>query len=321
MEDEMKKVTGIQITYGQLATLFGIVVLAASLTIPAIGQTAAAQTTAAQTLPQTFKTPAEAANAMFVAAKAGNSNELMRIFGPQAKGLLSSGDPVADKNEREQIITKYEQMHRIVIEPDKTATLYIGAENWPFPIPIVNKKGEWSFDTARGKQEVLFRRIGRNETATIDTLAALVRAQSEYFGTTRQYAEKIMSDEGKQNGLYWKPVAGQPPSPIGPLVAEATKEGYKKGEGPTPFHGYVYRMLTSQGKDAPGGAMSYMTDGKQTKGFAFVAYPAHYRNSGVMTFIVSKDGTIYQKDLGPRTSSLAAAMIAFNPDKTWTPAE
>jgi len=206
-------------------------------------------------------------------------------------------------------------------------TLYIGSENWPFPIPIVQKNKVWFFDTAKGKQEVLYRRIGRNESFTIGTLRTLVDAQKEYASTThdqdntKQYAQKILSDEGKHNGLYWKAGPGEPVSPIGPLIAQATRTGYEKEAKPVPFHGYYYRVLMSQGKDAPGGAMSYMTNGKLTKGFAFIAYPAEYRNSGVMTFIVGKDGQVYQKDLGPNTASLAANMNEFNPDKTWSVAE
>lgn len=318
----MKTITARQITRRQLTTLFWMVVFAASLTTLTIGQLAGQA--AAQ---QTFDSPGKAAQAMYLAAKAGNTDELIRIFGPQAKDLLSSGDPVADKNDRERIITKYQEMNRLVTEPDKSVTLYLGAENWPFPVPLVIKKGVWYFDTARGKQEILFRRIGRNETGTIETLAALAKAQNEYATESHdgapsgQYAQKMWSDEGKQNGLFWKSAEGAPQSPVGPLVAEAAKEGYKRGEGPTPFHGYIYRMLQTQGKDAPGGSMNYMNGNRQTRGFAFVAYPVQYRDSGVMTFIVGKDGMVYQKDLGPRTSSLAAAMISFNPDKTWSPAE
>jgi len=183
------------------------------------------------------------------------------------------------------------------------------------------------FDTAVGKKEILYRRIGRNELETLDTLNALVAAQKEYAseprdGTqTKQYAQKLLSDEGKHNGLYWKTNEGEETSPIGPLVAEAFNEGYRKQEGPIPFHGYIFRLLKAQGKDAPNGEMNYMTDGKLTRGFAFVAYPVEYRNSGVMTFIVNQDGKIYQKDLGPKTAAIASAMTAYNPDKTWQPSE
>jgi Protein of unknown function (DUF2950) len=308
---------------GRLAILFWLTALVASFALLPIQQLAAQHQSQ-----RTFKSPGEAAMAMFTAAKAGDHNELMQIFGPDAKDLLSSGDAVADKNEREQIVKKYEQMHRLVTEPDKTVVLYLGAENWPFPIPLVEKNNTWFFDTASGKKEVLYRRIGRNESFTIGTLEALVDAQKEYASQPRdssnvkQYAQKFMSDEGKHNGLFWKAPAGQTQSPIGPLVANAAHQGYeKKGVSPIPFHGYIYRILESQGKDAAGGAMSYMTDGKMTRGFAFVAYPAEYRNSGVMTFIVGQDGRVYQKDLGPRTATIAANMKDYNPDKSWFQAE
>lgn len=318
----MKNVMSRQFVTVRLATLVGLMILIASFTSLAV-QHAAAQ----QPSQKTFDSPGKAAAALFDAAKSGDTNALMKIFGPESKELLSSGDPVADKNTRELVVQKYEEMHRLVTGPDKSVTLYIGAENWPFPIPIVNKDGAWLFDTAKGKQEVLFRRIGRNENFAMGTLRSLVDAQKEYASTThdqdnvKQYAQKILSDEGKHNGLYWKSAEGEPASPIGPLIAQATREGYERKQNSIPFHGYYYRVLMSQGKDAPGGAVSYMTDGKLTKGFAFIAYPAEYRNSGVMTFIVGKNGQVYQKDLGPNTANIAAHMKEFNPDKTWSPAD
>jgi len=322
MEDEMKNVMSRQFAVVRIATLFGLMIFLASFT-----SLTAQQPAAQQPSQRTFDSPGKAAAALFDAAKSGDTTALMQIFGPQSKELLSSGDPVADKNNREQIVKKYEEMHRLVVEPDKTVSLYIGSENWPFPIPLVEKNGVWFFDTAKGKKEVLFRRIGRNETFTINTLQSLVDAEKEYAGTThgqsnvKQYAPKILSDEGKHNGLYWKAAPGEPVSPIGPLIAQATREGYEKSGNPVPFHGYYYRVLTSQGKDALGGAMSYMTDGKLTKGVAFLAYPAEYRNSGVMTFIVGMDGLVFQKDLGPNTATMAANIKEFNPDKTWSVAE
>jgi hypothetical protein len=318
----MNTIMSRQFAGARFVTLLGLMILVASFTSFAVEHAAAQQTT--QT---TFESPDKAATAMFDAAKTGDTNALTQIFGPDSKELLASGDPVADKNNREQIVKKYEEMHRLVTEPDKTVILYIGAENWPFPIPIVEKNKVWFFDTAKGKKEVQFRRIGRNENFTIGTLQSLVDAEKEYAttthdkDTTKQYAQKILSDEGKQNGLYWKAAPGEPASPIGPLIAQATREGYEKGGKPVPFHGYYYRVLTSQGKDAPGGAMSYMTDGKMTKGFAFIAYPAEYRNSGVMTFIVGQNGVVVQKDLGTNTATIATSIKEFNPDKTWTVAE
>src|SRR5215472_12164585 len=322
MEDEMNTTMSRQFAAARFVTLLGLMILLASFASFTVQHAAAQQATQ-----RTFDSPGKAAAAMFDAAKTGDTNTLMQIFGPESKEVLASGDPVADKDNRELVVKKYEEMHRFVTGPDKSVILYIGAENWPFPIPIVEKNNVWFFDTAKGKQEVLFRRIGRNETFTIGTLRSLADAQNEYAVTThdqdstKQYARKILSDEGKHNGLYWKTGPGEPASPIGPLIAQATREGYEKGAKAIPFHGYYYRILTGQGKDAPGGAMSYLTDGKLTKGFAFIAYPAEYRNSGVMTFIVGKNGQIYQKDLGNDTAKIAASMTDFNPDKTWSAAD
>jgi hypothetical protein len=201
-------------------------------------------------------------------------------------------------------------------------TLFMGAENWPFPIPLKkDAAGQWYFDTKAGTEEILYRRIGGNELAAIRVSKALADAQYQYFDETHdgdsvhQYAQKIISEPGKQNGLYWKAAEGQPESPIGPVVAYATGEGYQNKT--EPFHGYYYRVLTAQGTAAPGGAKSYIVDGKMTQGFGFIAYPGQYRNSGVMTFVVNLNGVIYEKDLGPKTDDLAKAMTAINPDKTW----
>jgi hypothetical protein len=210
-------------------------------------------------------------------------------------------------------------MHRYAYDDEGKVSLIIGAENWPTPIPLIKKGGGWIFDTAAAKDELLFRRIGRNEIFTIKVLRDLVDGQNEYAASKNQYAEKILSDPGQQDGLYWAAAPGEPESPIGPLVASATVEGYKRGENgaPTPFHGYYYRILDRQGRNAPGGAKRYIVDGKMTNGFAFVAYPAEYRASGVMTFMVNQDGVVVQKDLGAETSKLASAITEFNPDKTW----
>jgi hypothetical protein len=273
---------------------------------------------------KTFASPGEAAQAMIAAAKADNTDALLQIFGPEGKELISSGDDVADKNSRNNTAQRYEQLHRLVREPDDTVTVYMGAENWPFPIPLVKKGNAWYFDTPAGKQEVLYRRIGKNELTTMDVLHAIVDAQKQYQSAThdgetvKQYAVKIVSDPGKHNGLYWKVAAGEPESPIGPLIADAVSAGYtKKQGGPTPFHGYIYKHLNSQGSAAAGGAKEFMADGKMTGGFGVLAYPAEYRNSGVMTFMVNQDGIVYQKDLGPDTAKIAAAMTQYNPDPSW----
>ena len=275
---------------------------------------------------KTYTAPGDAAFALYKAAKAHDAAEMNAIFGPAANELLHSGDEVADQNQRDNFLRRYDQMHRVVIEPDGTASLYIGPENWPFPIPIAkNAGGAWYFDTEAGKKEVLYRRIGTNENDAIQILYTLVDAQREYASqqrageTTKHYAAKLMSDDGKQNGLYWKTSDTDPASPIGPLLVQAASEGYRRqGSNPVPFHGYYYRILTKQGAAAKGGARDYMVNGQLAKGFAFVAWPADYRNSGVMTFIVSQDGTIYQKDLGADTAKIAAEMAEYNPDKSWS---
>ena len=271
-----------------------------------------------------FPSPDAAVSALIAADKADDTKALSSVLGPDSDQILSSGDPVADKNAREDFARRYQEMHRLAYDDQGRVILYIGAGNWPVPIPIVKKDGGWVFDTAAGKEELLFRRIGRNELFTIRVLEDLADAQSEYAseahdGEEGQFALKILSDPGKKNGLYWETTEGQPESPIGPLVASATAEGYKKDSGgnPIPFHGYYYKVLEGQGKNAPGGAKKYLVDGKMTNGFAFLAYPAEYRASGVMTFMINQDGIIVQKDLGPDTAKLAGAIDEYNPDKTW----
>lgn len=272
---------------------------------------------------KTFATPQEASKALYDAAKADDSTTVLAILGPSAETVIRSGDPVQDKNNRDNFLTKYEQMNRIGSQAGGSRVLYLGADNWPFPIPLIQKNGQWFFDTVDGKQEILYRRIGKNELAAIRVLNVLVDAQREYYdgthdGATHLYAAKWASTEGKQDGLYWKAAESEPQSPIGPLVAYAAGEGYKSSDKPTPFHGYFYRMLTSQGANVAGGAKPYVVNGKMTGGFAFLAYPADYRSSGVMTFMVDASGNIYEKDLGKDAAASSAAMTVFNPDKTWT---
>jgi hypothetical protein len=278
---------------------------------------------------KTFASPGDATLALYTTVKANDSAAVAAILGSNSNDILHTGDDVADKNMADNFIRRYEQMHRVVIEPDQTATVYIGAENWPLPISIVkNSSGAWYFDTESGKTEILQRRVGTNENDAIEILHALADAQHDYASEpragekTKHYALKFISDEGKQNGLYWKTDDNNPPSPIGPLLVSATTEGYNPQQGKeAPFHGYYYRILTKQGSAAKGGARDYVVDGKLTRGFAFLAYPAEYRNSGVMTFIVAQDGVVYQKDLGPQTSDLAATIKEYNPDATWESAE
>ena len=278
---------------------------------------------------KTFASPGDAVVALYNAVKSNDTQTVNAIFGSNASPILHSGDDVADKNMAANFTSKYEQMHRIVQEPDQRVTLYIGAENWPMPIPLVkNGAGAWYFDTETGKQEILYRRVGTNENDAIEILYSLVAAQRDYASSlhdgsnSTHYAAKFFSDTGKENGLYWKTDDNEPPSPIGPLLVSAADEGYTGKQGQqTPFHGYYYRILTKQGPAARGGARDYMLDGKLTRGFAFVAHAAEYRNSGVMTFIVDQDGVVYQKDLGPNTAQIAAEISEYNPDKSWDPVE
>jgi len=273
---------------------------------------------------RSFPSAEEAVKAAITAAKSGSDKELLAIFGPSAKELISSGDPVADKERRERFLKAYDEKNRLVKEGD-LVVLVIGKDDWPFPIPLVKKGEYWIFDTAKGREEILNRRIGENELFTIQTLLAIVDAEREYAMKDRdkngllEYAQKLVSDPGKKNGLYWEVKQGEPESPLGPILARAKSEGYKKEESgaPPPYHGYRYKILTAQGKAAPGGAYNYIVKGKMIGGFAVVAYPAEYDNSGVMTFIVNHDGKVFQKDLGKNTASVAAAMKEYNPDATW----
>ncbi|MGA8220291.1 MAG: DUF2950 domain-containing protein [Candidatus Acidiferrales bacterium] len=274
---------------------------------------------------ETFRTAHQASRALFLAVQSDDEKALLAILGPEGKQITSSGDAAEDARNRIDFASKYMELHRLVKEPDGTVTLYIGAENWPTPIPIVEKAGVWFFDTEKGKEEIVMRRVGHNELSAIRVCQELVSAEKEYYSEEHNvYAAKFISDGGQQNGLYW---AGKAPeSPIGPLVADASTteaDMSRKDEpnGPLPFRGYFFRVLTRQGKDAPGGAKDYIADGKMTGGFAFTAYPAEYRNSGVMTFIVGADGVIYQKDLGEKTVELAKAMKEYNPDSSWQKVE
>jgi hypothetical protein len=278
---------------------------------------------------QTFASPDDAGNGLLTAAKSGDPNAVIAVFGPDSKDIVVTGDPVQDKNTAELFISEYGAMHRWRKMPDGSQTLLIGADNFPFPIPLKkNDAGQWYFDVAAGRGEILVRRIGRNELNVMDVCMALAEAQSQYYserhydGSSHQFAVKFISDTGKQNGLYWDSPEGQPKSPLGPLAAFATNEGYSlKPDSHVPFHGYYFHMLTRQGSHAPGGAKDYVVDGKMTGGFAFVAYPAEYRNSGVMTFIINQDGVLLQKDFGSATGQTAAAMTEYDPDPSWTPAQ
>jgi hypothetical protein len=273
---------------------------------------------------ETFSSPQQASNALVAAAKNNDENALIKILGADAKQIVSSGDEAQDAEGRATFVQKYQQMHRLLREPDGTVTLYVGAENWPTPIPLMEKGKAWYFDTPAAKREILYRRVGENELSAIRVCQELAAAQKEYAAAHHgQYAEKIFSDGDQHDGLFWKAASGQSQSPIGPLVASAVADGYAPSRNgqPTPYRGYYYHILTSQGKDARGGAKSYVADGKMTQGFAFVAYPAEYRSSAVMTFIVNQDGVVYQKDLGKTTDSIAKGMKVYDPDTSWQKAQ
>jgi Protein of unknown function (DUF2950) len=267
-----------------------------------------------------FRSPASAAAALVDAARSDDLKEMSAILGPGGEDVVSSGDAVADNNAREDFTKRYDQMHRLAYNDKGQVILYVGADNWPLPIPIVKKGDGWVFDTADGKEELHYRRVGRNELYAIDVLQELADAQQDYSRSQQQFAQKILSDEGQKNGLYWPTSGTEPESPIGPLIADATAEGYKRDPSgkAAPFHGYYYKVLTSQGSDAPGGAQDYLVDGKMTRGFAFLAYPAEYRDSGVMTFMINQDGVLVEKDLGPDTEKIAPGITSFNPDSTWS---
>ena len=273
---------------------------------------------------QDFKTPDEAASALAGAAKAGDRKAIVTVLGPDGQDIVSSGDEVADAATRQKFVAAYDAKHQIAMEGDNKAILVIGQEDFPLPIPLVRKDGSWRFDTAAGREEILFRRVGRDELDAIQSCLAYVDAQNEYAERDRTgagantYAQRIISAPGKKDGLYWPTSQGEDASPLGELIAEATEQGYRVGEGRTPYHGYYFKILSKQGPDAPGGALDYVVKGKMIGGFALVAYPAEYRNSGVMTFIVNHTGNVFQKDLGPDTAKLAERMTSFNPDRSWT---
>ncbi|MFY9733296.1 MAG: DUF2950 domain-containing protein [Candidatus Acidiferrales bacterium] len=261
---------------------------------------------------KTFSSAEEASQALVKAAQDNDEKTLIEIVGKSAKEIISSGDDKQDAKHREHFVKRYEEMHRLFKEPDGTTTLYVGVDNWPMPISLVNKGNMWFFDGEAAKQEILFRRVGKNEVSTIRVCEQLAAAEKEYFAMQHAYAAKIASDPDQKNGLYW---SGEPKSPIGPKIAAA--DTTSNNASLTPFRGYYFRVLTDQGKDAPGGAKSYMVDGKMTGGFAIEAYPVEYRSSGVMTFTVGSDGVVREKDLGKKTETEAKAMKSFNPDSSW----
>jgi len=270
---------------------------------------------------QSFKTAEEAADALVSAAKTGDRKAVLTVLGQKGADIVSSGDPVADASARNRVIEAYNAKHQMAMEGTDKAVLIIGHEDWPFPIPLVRKDGTWRFDTAAGREEILYRRIGRNELSAIQACLAYVDAQQEYaergIAGNGVYAQRIVSEPGKKDGLYWPAQPSEDDSPLGELAASAAAEGYRVGQQRAPYHGYYYKVLTRQGPNAAGGALDYIVRGRMIGGFALVAYPAEYRNSGVMTFLVNHRGDVYEKDLGPNTAHIVAGITAFNPDNTW----
>jgi Protein of unknown function (DUF2950) len=268
---------------------------------------------------QSFSSSDDAASALASAVKSGTKADLLKVLGPDGEDIIDSGDETADKAAREKFLAAYDAKHTVKVD-GKKASLIIGADDFPFPVPLFRGKTGWEFDTDRGRQEILYRRIGRNELDTIQTCLAFVDAENEYAEKDRgdgigTYAQRIVSSPGKKDGLYWP--SDNNDSPLGELAAEASAEGYKAGSGPQPYHGYYYRILTRQGSSAPGGALNYVVNGKMIGGFALIAWPADYANSGVVTFIVSHAGTVYEKDLGENTEAVVKGMTSFDPDRTW----
>lgn len=276
-----------------------------------------------------FTRAEDAATALISAAKVNDVASLETIFGPEGQAVLSSGDPIADRQNREVFATAAGERWSLERIDNSTKELVIGHEQWPFPVPLVKDSHGWWFNTAAGKWEVLARRIGRNELATIGTLRVYVAAQLQYARETHDgkpagiYAQRVRSDPGKNNGLYWpRQNPSDPASPLGEFAAGATAEGYgTQSEGSQPYHGYFYRILTRQGAEAPGGARDYIANGDMTGGFAMLAYPAEYGNSGIMSFLVGPDGVIWDADLGPNTAAIAAQIQEFNPGASWLPVD
>jgi Protein of unknown function (DUF2950) len=297
--------------------------LAALALLFALSTASAQKGTTGQTQKR-FATAEEAVQTVIKAAKANNRTELLAILGADADDLLSSGDKTADKRARQLILVALKEKWKLASQGTNKKTLVIGNEEWPYPIPLVKDKTGWRFDTAAGREEILYRRIGRNELSTIKACRVYLKAQREYAAQSHDgkpvglFAQKLASEPGKQDGLYWKVNPGEGFSPLGEFAAQASAEGYTRSDtGPTPFHGYLFRLLTAQGPAAPGGAKSYISNGEMKDGFALIAYPAEYRKGGVMAFIVNHDGIVYERDLGEQTVQVASQTTEYNPDKSW----
>ncbi len=275
---------------------------------------------------KSYASPEEAAKALFDAVKANNNDELLAIFGPGSEDIISSGDEVEDKTHRERFVSAYAEMDKLEKEAPDKVVLHVGSRDWTLPIPIVKKGKNWVFDIKAGREEILNRRIGRNELSVIEVLHTYVDAQHEYAGKDRdgngflEFAQKLVSTNGRHDGLYWAAKEGEEMSPFGPFAAKAAKEGYtveSQNYESSPYHGYFYKILKGQGKNAPGGEYDYVVNGKMVLGFALVAYPAKYRSSGIMAFIVNQQGMVYEKDLGIDTAKIVESMKRYDPDSTW----
>jgi hypothetical protein len=274
----------------------------------------------------TFATPEAAVDALVTAARSDDAKALLSVIGEDAAQQLSSGDDVADATARERFVDEYDEAHELVEAGDAKYLLEVGNDAWELPFPIVKTGDKWTFDVDEGIDEIVYRRIGRNEIGAMETCRGIVEAQRMYASESRDggpegiYAQKLLSDPGKHNGLYWAADPDERASPIGPFIAQAASEGYRKStaDKPAPYHGYVYKLLTSQGPAAEGGAKNYLKNGQLTDGFAVIAYPVEYQSSGVETFMISHDGVLYQKDLGAKTAEAAAAIKTFNPDSSWS---
>ncbi len=311
------------------ARLLALAMASAGIAISA-GTMAQAAAGAAETNASRGYDSAEAAvTALVEAARASGADALQTVLGPGSSKLLNSGDKIADADRRNRFVAAYDERHEIVAVAGDRMILKVGKQDWPLPIPLVRTDARWHFDTQAGAQELIDRWIGRNEMAAIRTALAYVDAQKEFFAFTgqsgeAQYAQRMLSSPGKFDGLYWLASEGMPESPLEPLVAQARAEGYpvdRSAEGPRPYHGYYFRILTGQGTNSPEGARNYISNGRMTTGFALIAWPASYGTSGIMSFVVSQDGIVFQKDLGPRTAAIAAAIRLFDPDLTWARVE
>jgi hypothetical protein len=307
--------------------LLGLPALLTALLAFVLTAASAASLAAAATQNQASFASAEAAMEEFAAAiKVHDVAKLNRILGPEAKDILESGDPIEDKAARERFATAYAQSHKLSTVSPTKATILVGSDDWPFPVPLVKEAGVWRFDTREGKEELVNRRIGRNELWTQQAMLAYVDAQREYYARNPQkekllqYAQKFMSSDGKRDGLYFPTAAGEKPSPLGPLFEAQRSAGNvpKGGANPGAYHGYHFRILKAQGPNARAGAYDYVTNGKMIGGFALVAYPAAYGSTGIMTFIVNYEGVVFEKNLGPDTVRIAQKMTRYDPDKTWT---